>query len=175
MAEGIFIFLCHSIYKNQIPLLHISNKKLRPGFKNSPCFLQEKALIFNAATITKPILGAGMKTLTASKKKKVAARPRLDNSKADALLKARLFMNAEAAQRQARSMWLAVDPELRLEAAIELFRSDEVTLERAAEIAGLNRWVFHEILIKRDIKIVIEVDPVEELEKGVKAILKHSE
>lgn len=116
-----------------------------------------------------------MKTLTVSKKKKVAAKPRLGNAKAGALLKARLFMNAEAAQRQAKSMWLAVDPELRLEAAIELFRSDEVTLERAAEIAGLNRWVFHEVLIKRDIKIVIEVDPVEELEKGVKAILKHSE
>jgi predicted HTH domain antitoxin len=116
-----------------------------------------------------------MKTLTVSKKKKVAARRRLGNAKADALLKARLFMNAEAAQRQAKSIWLAVDPELRLEAAIELFRSDEVTLERAAEIAGLNRWVFREILIKRDVKIVIEVDPVEKLEEGIKAILKDAQ
>jgi predicted HTH domain antitoxin len=121
----------------------------------------------------KPILGARMKTLTASKKKKAAAKPRLGNAQADALLKARLFMNAEAAQRQAKSMWLAVNPELRLEAAIELFRSDEVTFERAAEIAGLNRWIFHEILIKRDIKIVIEADPVEELDKAVEAIRKH--
>jgi predicted HTH domain antitoxin len=113
-----------------------------------------------------------MKTLTASKKMK-AAKPRLGNARADAMLKARLFMNAEAAQRQAKSMWLAVDPKLRLEAAIELFRSEEVTLERAAEIAGLNRWVFHEVLIKRDIKIVIEADPVEELDKAVAAIRKH--
>lgn len=67
-----------------------------------------------------------MKTLTASQKKKAAAKPGLGNAKADALLKARLFMNAEAAQRQAQSMWLALDPELRLEAAIELFRSEEV-------------------------------------------------
>jgi predicted HTH domain antitoxin len=116
-----------------------------------------------------------MKTLTASKKKKVAAKPRLGNAKADALLKARLFMNAEAAQRQAKSMWLAVDPGLRLEAAIELFRSEEVTLERAAEIAGLNRWVFDEIRIKRGIKIVIEADPVEELDKAVEAIRKHAQ
>lgn len=116
-----------------------------------------------------------MKTLTVSKKKKVAAKPLLGNAKADALLKARLFMNAEAAQQQAKSIWFAVEPELRLEAAIELFRSEEVTLERAAAIAGLNRWVFHDILIKRDIKIVIEVDPIEELEKGVKTILKHAE
>jgi predicted HTH domain antitoxin len=68
-----------------------------------------------------------------------------------------------------------VKPELRLEAAIELFRSEEVTLERAAEIAGLNRWAFHDILIKRNVKIVIEVAAVEELEKGVQAILKHAE
>jgi len=114
-----------------------------------------------------------MKTLTVSKKKS-AAKSRLGNSKIDALLKARLFMNTEAAQRQARSVWLAVDPELRLEAAIELFRSEEVTLERAAEIAGLNRWVFDEIRIKRGIKIVLEVDPAEELDKALAAMRKHA-
>jgi len=116
-----------------------------------------------------------MKTLSAPKKKRVAAQPRLDNLKTEALLKARLFMNTEAAQRQAKSVWLAVDPKLRLEAAIELFRSDEVTLERAAEIAGLNRWVFDEIRIKRGIKIIIEADPVEELDKAVAAIRKHAQ
>jgi len=116
-----------------------------------------------------------MKTLSAPKKRRVAARSRLDNSKTETLLKARLFMNTEAAQRQARSVWLAVDPKLRLEAAIELFCSDEVTLERAAEIAGLNRWVFDEIRIKRGIKIVLEVPPVEELEKAVAAIRKHAQ
>jgi predicted HTH domain antitoxin len=111
-----------------------------------------------------------MKMLIAPRKKKVAAKPRLDNSKAEALLKARLFLNAEATQQQAQSVWFAVKPELRIEAAIELFRSEEVTLERAAEIAGLNRWLFQEILIKRKIKTVLEVEPVDELKKATAAI-----
>jgi len=115
-----------------------------------------------------------MKTLTISKKKSVA-KPRLNNSKIDALLKARLFMNAEAAQQQAQLLWHAVDPKLRLEAALELVRADEVSLERAAEIAGLNRWVFDEIRIKRGIKIIIEADPAEELDKAVAAIRKHAQ
>jgi len=108
-----------------------------------------------------------MKTLTGTRKKKAITKRRFDNSKVETLLKARLFLNTEAAQQQARTVWLSVKPDLRLEAAIELFRSDEVSLERAAEIAGLNRWVFHDVLIKRDIRIVIEADPAEELDKAV--------
>ena len=115
-----------------------------------------------------------MKTMTISKRKS-AAKPRWTNSKIDVLLKARLFMNTEAAQRQARSVWFAVDPKLRLEAALELFRSDEVSLERAAEIAGLNRWVFDEIRIKRGIKIIIEVEPAEELKKATAAIRRQAQ
>jgi predicted HTH domain antitoxin len=90
-------------------------------------------------------------------------------------MKARLFLNIEAAQQHAKSAWLSVKPSLRLEAAIELFRSGEATLEQAAQIAGLNQLVFHEILRKRNIKIVFEVDPVEKLEEGIKAILKDAE
>jgi len=112
-----------------------------------------------------------MKAMTISPKKKGAVKPRLDKSKIDALMKARLFLNAEALQQQAKSAWLSIKPEFRLEAAIELFRSEEVTLEHAAQIAGLNQLVFHEILIKRNIKIVLDVDPVEKLEEGIKAIL----
>lgn len=84
-------------------------------------------------------------------------------------------MNTEAAQRQAKSVWLPVDPKLRLEAALELFRSDEVSLARAAEIAGLNQLVFNEIRIKRGIPIVIEADSVEELDKAVEANQKHAQ
>jgi len=54
-------------------------------------------------------------------------------------------------------------------------KNEEISLERAAEIAGLNRWVFDEIRIKRGIKIVIEVPPVEELEKAIAAIRGHAQ
>lgn len=111
-----------------------------------------------------------MEAIVAQKRK--TTKPRKLTSKNDALLKARLFLSAEAARQNAMSMWLAVKPELRLETALELFQANEVTLERAAEIAGLNRWVFHEVLKRRGIKIVVEVDTVEELEAAAYAIRK---
>lgn len=116
-----------------------------------------------------------MKTLMTTRRKKTVTKPRRDDSTTDVLWKARLFMNTDAAQRQAKAAWFAVDPKLRLEAALQLFRSEEVTLERAAEIAGLNRWVFDEIRIKRGIKIIIEADPAEELDKAIDAIRKHAQ
>jgi len=115
-----------------------------------------------------------MKTLI-KKRKRAVSKPNHVPSQTEALVKARLFLNTDAAQRQAQYVWFAVDPELRLQAAIELFRSDEVTMERAAEIAGLNRWVFQETLIKRKIKTVLEVDPVEELKKATAAIRRHAQ
>jgi len=113
-----------------------------------------------------------MRTAIAEEKKRTA-KSRGAESKTDALLKVRLFLHAEATRQQAMSMWLAVKPGLRIEAAIELLRADEVSLERAAEIAGLNRWAFHDILAKRRIKVVVDTAPVAELDSAVNAIRKH--
>ena len=113
-----------------------------------------------------------MKTLVAEDKRE-ATKSRGVESKTDALSKARLYLHAEATQQQAMSIWLSVKPELKLEAAIELLRADEVSLERAAEIAGLNRWAFHDILAKRGIKIIVDTAPVAELDLAVDAIRKH--
>ena len=59
----------------------------------------------------------------------------------------------------------------KIEAAIQLFREGEVTLGRAAEIAGLTRWEFDTLLADRGIDRVIACDPVEELESQVQTIL----
>lgn len=108
-----------------------------------------------------------------SEKNEVAARPPFIESKMDALKKARLFLNAEATLQQATSVWLDVKPELRLEAAIELLQSNEVSFERAAEIAGLNRWVFHDSVTRRGIEIIIDTDSVDDLDLAVDQIKRH--
>ncbi len=113
-----------------------------------------------------------MNTLIADNRKRLT-KPRVMASKADALLKARLFLNAEAARQQAMSIWLAVKPELKIDTALDLFRAKEVTLERAAEIAGMNRWAFHETLKRRGIKIVVDTASVAELDAAVDSIRKH--
>src|SRR5947209_5759748 len=87
-----------------------------------------------------------------------------------AAVRAGLFRDEEEARCQALSTWFAVNPHLRLEVAIELFKGGEATLNRAAEIAGLNRWQFLDILAQRGVKIEVEADAAEELSAAAKAI-----
>lgn len=87
-----------------------------------------------------------------------------------AIVRAGLYRNEDEALQEAITTWLAIKPQIRLETAIELFRADEVTLERAAEIAGINRWLFQDILAQRGIKILIEANSQEELAVAAKEI-----
>jgi len=52
-----------------------------------------------------------------------------------------------------------------LELAVELFKADEVSLGRAAEIAGIDRWEFHDILHQRRIPIIIEAESAEAMDR----------
>ena len=80
----------------------------------------------------------------------------------------------EPSALMAVTTWLTVKPNIRLEAAIEMFRGGEITLERAAEIAGINRWLFKDVLIQRGIKIVVEVESKDELIKATREIRDRS-
>ena len=55
----------------------------------------------------------------------------------EALLKAGIFHNRNEAVEEAFRMLFVTRPQLRVEAAIQLFKDEAVTLGRAAEIAGL--------------------------------------
>ncbi len=91
-----------------------------------------------------------------------------------AAVRAGLFRNEEEALREVVSTWFAMNPNQRLEVAIELFREDKVTLNRAAEIAGLNRWRFQDILAQRGVKVVVEADSTEELKAAAAAIRRRA-
>ena len=60
--------------------------------------------------------------------------------------------------------------QLRLEAAIQLFKDEVVTLGRAAELAGLTRWEFEAILADRGIERMVPCDSAEHLERQVEAL-----
>lgn len=60
---------------------------------------------------------------------------------------------------------------LRLELAIELFRADEVSLGRAAEIAGIDRWEFQDVPHERHIPITIEAESAEAMNKDIARFL----
>ena len=87
-----------------------------------------------------------------------------------AAVRAGIFRDEDEALREALSTWLAVKPQVRLEVAIEFFREGTVTLNRAAEIAGLNRWQFQDIVTQRGLKLEVEADDADELSAGARAI-----
>jgi len=67
---------------------------------------------------------------------------------------------------------LRAKPELKRDVAIELYKKEEVSLSRAAEICGLNIEDFKESLKERGIKISVPGIPVEEVDEEVERILK---
>ncbi len=64
----------------------------------------------------------------------------------------------------------SLEKESQLDAAILLYQEDQVTLGRAAELAGIHRFEFEEALAAKGIVRIIEVDSAEELEAGVSLI-----
>src|SRR6266436_972364 len=85
----------------------------------------------------------------------------------DAVIRAGLFRDREHALEEAMRMLFTVRPQLRTEAAIELFRSGEVSLLRAAEIAGLDFVSFRSMLRDRGIPWEVETDRPEEMDQAL--------
>jgi predicted HTH domain antitoxin len=83
-----------------------------------------------------------------------------------ALVKAGIFRSESEAVDEALRLLFVTRPQLRMEAAISLYRDGAVTLGRAAEISGLTRWEFESLLADRGIEVTVTCDPAEELELG---------
>ncbi|MGH8069695.1 MAG: UPF0175 family protein [Candidatus Entotheonellia bacterium] len=87
-----------------------------------------------------------------------------------ALIKAGIFQSKQEVIEEALRLLLVTRPQLRLEAAIQLFKDGEVTLGRAAEMAGFTRWEFEAIIADRGIERVVACDSAENLEGQVKSL-----
>ncbi len=87
-----------------------------------------------------------------------------------AIVRAGCFTSEEEARREAVQTLFAVKPHLRMEAAIRRYLDEEITLGRAAELAGVTRWRFQELLAQRGIRITVEARPAKELDEAVERI-----
>lgn len=92
----------------------------------------------------------------------------------DAVIRAGLFRDREHAIHEAMDTLFAVRPQLRTEAAIELFRSGEVSLVRAGEIAGLDCESFRRLLQDRGIPWEIEAESSAEMDGALADFLGKS-
>jgi len=88
----------------------------------------------------------------------------------DAVIHAGCFKSKEEVVNEALGTLFALRPELKLEAAIELYKEDKVTLSRAAEIAGLAIWRFKDILVNRSVSITSPSFSKEELDKQIEEV-----
>jgi len=84
----------------------------------------------------------------------------------EAVLRAGVFRDREHAIREAMQTLFTVRPQLRTEAAIELFRSGEISLLRAAEMAGLDFESFRLLLRDRAIPWEIEAQTSAEMDRA---------
>src|SRR6266567_9208080 len=87
-----------------------------------------------------------------------------------AVVRAGCFASEDDAIREAVQMLFAVKPQLRLEAAIRRFLDEEITLGRAAELAGVSRWRLRELLAQRGLPDEIEARPARELDEAVERL-----
>ncbi len=85
----------------------------------------------------------------------------------EAVVRAGLFRDRQHAIQEAMQTLFAVRPQLRTEAAIELFRSGEVSLLRAAELAGLDFESFRLLLRDRAIPWEIEAENTAEMDRAI--------
>jgi predicted HTH domain antitoxin len=89
----------------------------------------------------------------------------------DAVIRAGVFRDREHAVQEAIETLFAVRPQLRTEAAIEMFRSGEVSLLRAAEIAGLDFDSFRRLARDRGIVWEIESEDSAEMDRALAGFL----
>jgi len=85
----------------------------------------------------------------------------------ESLVRTGLYKNRDEVISDAIRNLLLNNKPLRLELAINLFRSDEVSLGRAAEIAGMDRWRFQDILFERQIPVLVEAEPAEMMDEDI--------
>jgi predicted HTH domain antitoxin len=93
--------------------------------------------------------------------------PSFADQEIDALVRLGLYASREEVISDAVRQLLLNNRSLRLELALDLFRTDEVSLGRAAEIAGLDYWQFQAVLRERQIPIVIEAESAEAMDQDL--------
>jgi predicted HTH domain antitoxin len=53
---------------------------------------------------------------------------------------------------------------------VQLYREGQITLGRAAEMAGLSRWEFRDLLADRGVRVEVDATPAEEMEEQIKML-----
>jgi len=91
--------------------------------------------------------------------------PAVYENEIEAVVSAGYYSSKSDVVRDALRLLFDTKTNLKLSAAIELYRMGRVTLSKAAELAGMNTISFKEILADRGIVIEVPVDSKEEMDE----------
>ena len=83
-----------------------------------------------------------------------------------------VFKDEKSLMTSAYRSLLTLRPELKIEIALSLYEQEEVSLGRAAEIAGLSREELKEILASRGIERRVPVRSSDEVASDVRLLLE---
>ena len=100
----------------------------------------------------------------------IFALPAIIENEIRALIKYGYYGSVDEVVKDAFRTLLNAKPDLRIAAAVELYKEGEVSLGKAAEIAGVTTIEFKDILADRGIRREVGSRSMEELEKGVERI-----
>lgn len=101
----------------------------------------------------------------------ISTLPRTIEKEINALIKYGYYSSIDEAIKDAFMTLLNVKPDLKISAAIELYREEEISLSRAAEIAGMTTIEFKDILSERGFIREIKARPAEEMDQKLKKYL----
>ncbi|NBD35200.1 MAG: hypothetical protein GVY30_04275 [Chloroflexi bacterium] len=83
-----------------------------------------------------------------------------------------IFEDEESLKNTAYRSLLILHPELKLEIAFSLYKQEEISLGKAAEIVGISHEELKEIMASRGIERKIPVLSSEDVETGVSRLLE---
>jgi len=91
--------------------------------------------------------------------------PKIYEDEIEAVVDAGYYSSKSDVIRDALRLLFESKKNLKISAAIEMYKKGKVTLSKAAEIVGIDTVSFKEILKDRGIEVKIKVDPKKKLDK----------
>ncbi|MBN1886712.1 MAG: UPF0175 family protein [Thermoflexales bacterium] len=86
---------------------------------------------------------------------------------------ARLYRDEESVIQDALRHLLRARPDFRIQLAIHRYQTEEISLAKAASLAGVSWAQMKDILAERDIQLRLGPETIEEAEDEVRALRDH--
>lgn len=101
------------------------------------------------------------------------AKSALRPPEASDLVEARLYDSEDEVIQDALRHLLRARPDARIQLAIHRYRHEDISLAKAAELAGVSWAQMKEILVERGIPVELGPDSVEEAEQETRTLRDH--